>query len=91
VIEAAACGVPALASRIYGLTDAVAEGETGWMHEPGNVQDLAQKLDALLAKPDELVARGAAARAYATTVFAEEAITDAMVQFYEKRLNETTI
>jgi glycosyltransferase involved in cell wall biosynthesis len=91
VIEAAACGVPALASRIYGLTDAVAEGETGWMHEPGNVQDLAEKLDELLAKSDELVARGAAARAHATTVFAEEAITDAMVQFYEKRLNETTI
>jgi glycosyltransferase involved in cell wall biosynthesis len=91
VIEAAACGVPALASRIYGLTDAVAEGETGWMHEPGNVQDLAEKLDELLAKPGELVARGAAARAHATTVFAEEAITVAMVQFYEKRLNETTI
>lgn len=91
VIEAAACGVPALTSRIYGLTDAVAEGHTGWMHEAGNVPDLAEKLDDLLAKPDELVARGAAAREHATTVFTEEMITNAMVQFYKKRFNETTI
>lgn len=91
VIEAAACGVPALASRIYGLTDAVAEGKTGWMHEAGHASDLAEKLDELLAKPHELVARGRAAREYATTVFAEEKITQAMVQFYEKRLYETTL
>jgi glycosyltransferase involved in cell wall biosynthesis len=91
VIEAAACGVPALASRIYGLTDAVAEGRTGWMHEPGNVQDLAEKLDDLLARPDELVARGVAAREHAMTMFAEETITAAMVQFYKKRLYETTV
>lgn len=91
VIEAAACGVPALASRIYGLTDALAYGQTGWMHEPTNVQDLAKKLDELLAKPNELQARGAAAREYATTMFAQETITDAMVQFYKKRLHETYI
>ena len=89
VIEAAACGVPALASRIYGLTDAVAEGLTGWMHEAGNVQDLAQQLNTLLANPAELAAKGQAARQYAETVFAEEAITVAMLQFYKKRLHET--
>ncbi len=90
VIEAAACGVPALASRIYGLTDAVAEGQTGWMHEAGNVADLAEQLGSLLSNPEELATKGHAARQYAETVFAEEAITGAMVQFYKKRLNETT-
>jgi glycosyltransferase involved in cell wall biosynthesis len=91
VIEAAACGVPALASRIYGLTDAVAEGQTGWMHEAGNVADLTEQLGSLLSKPEELAAKGQEARQYAATVFAEEAITGAMVQFYKKRLNETTL
>ena len=42
VIEAAACGVPALASRIYGLSDAVVEGQTGWMHNAGDAYDLAR-------------------------------------------------
>lgn len=86
VIEAAACGVPALASRIYGLTDAVAEGKTGWMHEAGNVTDLAQLLNSLLANPTELVNKGQAARQFAETVFSEEAITGAMVKFYKEKL-----
>lgn len=91
VIEAAACGVPALASRIYGLTDAVKEGQTGWMHEAGDVQDLTQQLNTVLTNPADLAVKGQAARQYAQTVFAEEAITEAMVQFYKKRLNETTV
>ena len=89
VIEAAACGLPALASRIYGLTDAVAEGLTGWMHEAANVQDLTQQLNSLFANPAELATKGQAARHYAETVFAEEAVTGALLQFYKKRFHET--
>ncbi len=40
VIEAAAAGLPAVASRIYGLVDAVVDGRTGLLHEPGDVADL---------------------------------------------------
>jgi glycosyltransferase involved in cell wall biosynthesis len=29
IVEAAACGVPAVASRIYGITDAVDDGKPG--------------------------------------------------------------
>ena len=42
IVEAAACGVPALASRIYGITDAVIEGETGLLHPPGDVEAIVQ-------------------------------------------------
>ena len=86
VIEAGACGVPALASRIYGLTDAVVEGQTGWMHEAGNVQDLAAKLDALLETPTQLKSRGEAARANVERVFEQSLITNAMLDFYKARL-----
>lgn len=89
VIEAAACGVPTLASRIYGLTDAVVEHKTGWMHQAGDVQDLAQRLNAILANPFELAARGQAAREYAAKFFSEGVITSAMVDFYKTRLYET--
>jgi glycosyltransferase involved in cell wall biosynthesis len=87
VIEAAACGVPALVSRIYGLTDAVVEGETGWMHEAGNVQDLTAQLDDLLNAPAELKHRGEAARAYVEQVFEQSLIINAMLNFYKNRLN----
>ena len=88
VIEAAACGVPALVSRIYGLSDAVVEGQTGWMHESGNVHDLAQKLDTLLSNPAKFSLKGQAARQYVETYFSEEILTDAMRSFYKRRLAE---
>jgi glycosyltransferase involved in cell wall biosynthesis len=78
--------VPTLASRIYGLTDAVVEGKTGWMHKAGDVQELAQQLDRLLANPAELASKGKAAREYVETYFAEEIVTDAMRNLYEHRL-----
>lgn len=39
-IQAAGVGLPAIASRIYGLTDAVKEGVTGIFHRAGSVGEL---------------------------------------------------
>jgi glycosyltransferase involved in cell wall biosynthesis len=78
--------VPALVSRIYGLTDAVVEGQTGWAFEPGNVEDLAAQLDALLAASSQLQSRGEAARANVVRVFEQSFITSAMLAFYKARL-----
>lgn len=86
VIEAAACGVPTLASRIYGLTDAVVDGQTGWMHKAGDVQEVIQQLDRFFSNPAELASKGNAARRYAKTFFAEEIVTDEMRYLYKHRL-----
>ncbi len=87
VIEAASCGVPALVSRIYGLTDAVVENRTGWMREADNVQDLALKLGYVLSSSNNEIKRmGDDARLHAQQVFAQEYVTGAMLGFYEKRL-----
>lgn len=86
VIEAGACGLPALVSRIYGLTDAVVEGQTGWMHKAGDVQDLLEQLDYLFTNPFELAVKGKAAREYVETFFKEDIVIGAMLQFYQKRL-----
>ena len=44
IIEASAISLPAIASRIYGLTDAVVEGETGLMHQPGNINEISDAI-----------------------------------------------
>ena len=88
MIEAAACGVPALASRIYGLTDAVDEGKTGWMHKAGDVQELAKQLERLFSNPAELASKGQVAREYVETHFKEEIVTDALRNLYEHRLTQ---
>lgn len=89
IIEAAACGVPAVASRIYGLTDAVVEGETGLMHEPGSVAELVTKVEQLLQ--DDLMRQkmGESARTRAQTRFATQCIVDAQLAFYREAIAKT--
>ena len=48
LIEASAMGVPIIASRADGTVDIVLDGETGFLFEPGNVDDLTGKVIALL-------------------------------------------
>jgi len=48
VIEAAAVGLPAITSRIYGLTDAVVEGQTGLMHQAGNINEIVTVIKQLI-------------------------------------------
>lgn len=85
VIEAAACAVPAVASRIYGLTDAVIEGETGLLHEPRSIDDLSRAL-AMLADDRERRRRmGDAAMRRARRDFDPAAIATALLDFYERQ------
>jgi glycosyltransferase involved in cell wall biosynthesis len=88
VIEAASCGLPALVSRIYGLTDAVVEGETGWMHSAGNVPDLTSKINFLMTTPFEIEERGKAAQKYVSNNFEEKIITNEMKKFYKNKFYE---
>jgi glycosyltransferase involved in cell wall biosynthesis len=48
VTEANACGVPAVASDVPGLRDAVIDGDTGLLYEYGNIEQLAEKILLLL-------------------------------------------
>ena len=48
VIEAAACGIPAVVSDVYGLSDAVDNNITGLQHKVGNVDSIIEKLNILI-------------------------------------------
>lgn len=89
VIEAAACGIPALVSRIYGLTDAVIDGQTGWMHEVGNVIEIQTKLEMILGSKDDAVSKGVAAKSYVERTFEQSLITNAMLSFYKSKFKLT--
>lgn len=86
IIEAAASGVPTVASRIYGITDAVDDGRTGLLFPAGDVSALAQALLKLIVD-DELRRRmGEAARARALSLFSSEKNTAEMLELYDKLL-----
>jgi glycosyltransferase involved in cell wall biosynthesis len=86
IIEAAACEVPSLASRIYGVTDAVMEEATGILHVPGNVPEIARWMRRASQDPAWRIALGRSARARAELVFSKETVTAALLKYYREIL-----
>ena len=66
VYEANALGKPVVASRIGGLPEEVDDGETGYLFEPGNVDELAQRVHSLAGDPATCEKMGQAARGRVT-------------------------
>ena len=51
IVEAYACSLPIIASRIGTLNDVVKDGETGLLFDPGNASDLAAKVKWMFEHP----------------------------------------
>jgi len=62
VLEAMASGTPVVCSRLGGLPEIVADGETGFLVEPGNLEQLRDRLATLLCDRALAARMGAAAR-----------------------------
>jgi lipopolysaccharide/colanic/teichoic acid biosynthesis glycosyltransferase/glycosyltransferase involved in cell wall biosynthesis len=86
VIEAAATGIPAIASRIYGLTDAVSDGVTGYLHQSGDWEELFAAMETLAANRFLRERLGMQARERANRDFASEILTKALLAFYAEQL-----
>jgi glycosyltransferase involved in cell wall biosynthesis len=86
VIEAAATGLPAVASRIYGLTDAVQDGVTGLLHAPGDRAAIAGLMGRLAADAALRTELGARARERAQREFGAERLTEELARHYERLL-----
>jgi len=86
VIEAAAAGVPTIGARIYGITDAIVEGETGLLFEAGDVRQLAQGMRALAGDASLRRRMGQRARKRAQRDFAQAQLTAALLAHYRELL-----
>ena len=82
ILEAGACSVPALASRIYGTADAVVEGVTGLFHAPGDMRQIADGMIRIAADPALRESMGLAARQYVFEHYRAERVVAAMEDFY---------
>jgi len=83
VIEAAACAVPTIGSRIYGVSDAVNDGETGLLFEHGNVDDLTKTIRQLLSQPELRREMGEQAMLRARKVFPVSRLVQAWLAYYD--------
>jgi glycosyltransferase involved in cell wall biosynthesis len=63
LVEAFACGVPVVASRLGSVAEIVKEGRSGLLFAPGNTEELAGQVARLWQHPDEAQQMGQEARA----------------------------
>ncbi len=86
-LEAAERGRAAVVSRVGGLPEIVADGETGIVVEPEDAGALAAAIVALASDPDRVRRLGAAARARATERFGREAAVTGVERVYREALD----
>lgn len=91
IIEAASIGLPAIASRIYGITDAVEDGVTGILHLVGSDREIADSMLFLASNKDVCLQMGVAARARAIDKFSEARLTRVFSDFYHDMFSKTEI
>lgn len=82
--EAAALGLPVVASRTGGLQDVVLDGMTGMLVRPGDAQDLATALDVMLNDVKRAQALGTAGRQYVRAHFAIDTVLDSIDKVYQE-------
>ena len=85
-IQAMACGTPVVASAVGGQVDAVVDGTTGILVEPGRPALLAQRIRALLAHPMQLEAFSVAATDRARSRYSWDRIAHETLAVYDTAL-----
>jgi glycosyltransferase involved in cell wall biosynthesis len=86
VLEAMAAGLPIVASRVGGVPEQIADGETGLLVEPRDADELAAALTRLTQDADLRIRLGAAARTRAEQAFDLEPFRRAHVELYSREL-----
>jgi glycosyltransferase involved in cell wall biosynthesis len=88
LVEAMACGLPIIASRIGALADLVDEGVSGLLFEPGNAADLAEKLKWARDNPAEMKSMGVRARAIYEAKFTASQNYAQLMAIYEDAMEQ---
>lgn len=81
--EAMACGRPVVGSRFGGIPEVVADGETGFLAEPENAADFAEKIGRLLDDSTLRKRFGQWGRERVLRLFTWDAVTDRVLDAYQ--------
>ncbi len=82
LIEAMACGLPAVASRVGGMTEVVEEARTGVFVEAGDPDGLADSLRSLLSDRARVCSMGQAGRERVLARFSWDQVTGDVISAY---------
>jgi glycosyltransferase involved in cell wall biosynthesis len=84
IIEAAACNLPAIASNIYGLCDAVEDGYSGLLHDVKNENSITSSMEKMVNNEIDLNKMRKNARMRVEEIFDEKHLLKEFLAFYDK-------
>jgi glycosyltransferase involved in cell wall biosynthesis len=84
LIEAAACGLPLIATEVPGCKDVITNGQDGLLIPPRSASALATAIWRLAANPDLARKLGAASREKALRCFDEKLVIKQTLDVYEE-------
>jgi len=83
-LEAMACEVPVIASRVGGIPEVVTDGETGWLSEVGDVEKMSRDAARLLSDRDLRIQMGKLARESAVSRYRTDIVIPQYLSYYEQ-------
>jgi L-malate glycosyltransferase len=89
-LEAMACGVPAVCSRVGGVPEVMRDGVEGYLVEPGDVDTMAERVLRILTEPGRREEMGRAARRRASDKFCSTKIIPLYEDLYRRVVEEKT-
>lgn len=87
-MEAAAMGVPAIGTRVDGVPEVLADGETGLLVPVNDSNAIADAINALLADPERRRRMGEAAQKRVQRMFSRNVMVEGMVALYRKLVSQ---
>jgi glycosyltransferase involved in cell wall biosynthesis len=87
ILEAMAHGRPVVCSRIGGLPEIVEDGKTGLLFEPGNPDDLVEKIQYLWERPEISIQMGNEGRKKVLKEYSQEKYYSRLMKVYEKAIS----
>lgn len=88
-LEAMACEVPVVASRVGGIPEVVTDGETGFLSEVGDVCKMAEDAARLLTDKELRNEMGRRARDSAIDRYSTDSVIPTYLDFYEEVIRKT--
>jgi phosphatidylinositol alpha-1,6-mannosyltransferase len=80
LLEAALCGLPAIASRLEGITDVISEGENGVLVESGKASEFASAIDRFRSDKSLLASAAGRARLHTISKFGWTGVIDRYIE-----------
>lgn len=89
-VEAFAKGTPVIAAKIGAIAELVTEGQTGYFFQPGDVSDLAAKVNWAISHPQEIVALRSKAREVFEAKYTAAQNYYQLIEIYNQAISRST-